>query len=69
MGLLDGKIIFDEKSENINKSNLEKIYVLIWNKKILNLKLDNKDKNFENYLKPQWSWKTLVTIGIFCFCF
>ena len=26
VGLLDGKIIFDEKSENINKSNLEKIY-------------------------------------------
>ncbi len=27
VGLLDGKIIFDEKSENINKSILEKIYV------------------------------------------
>ena len=27
VGLLDGKIIFDEKSENINKTNLEKIYV------------------------------------------
>ena len=27
VGLLDGKIIFDEKSENINKVNLEKIYV------------------------------------------
>ena len=27
VGLLDGKIIFDEKSENINKSNLEKINV------------------------------------------
>ena len=27
VGLLDGKIIFDEKSEKINKSNLEKIYV------------------------------------------
>ena len=27
VGLLDGKIIFDEKSESINKSNLEKIYV------------------------------------------
>ena len=27
VGLLDGKIIFDDKSENINKSNLEKIYV------------------------------------------
>ncbi len=27
VGLLDGKIIFDEKSDNINKANLEKIYV------------------------------------------
>jgi len=27
VGLLDGKIIFNEKSENINKSNLEKIYI------------------------------------------
>ena len=27
VGLLDGKIIFDEKTENINKTNLEKIYV------------------------------------------
>jgi len=36
-------------------------------KKILQLKIDNKDKDFENYLRPQWSWKTLVTIGIFSF--
>src|SRR6056300_1826422 len=27
VGLIDGKIIFDEKSENINKSLLEKIYI------------------------------------------
>ena len=27
VGLIDGKIIFDEKSENINKTILEKIYV------------------------------------------
>ena len=27
IGLLDGKIIFDEKSANINKTNLEKIYI------------------------------------------
>ena len=26
VGLLDGKIVFDEKSNNINKTNLEKIY-------------------------------------------
>ena len=27
VGLMDGKIIFDEKSENINKSRLEKMYI------------------------------------------
>ena len=27
VGLLDGKIIFDEKSNNINKENLEQIYI------------------------------------------
>ncbi|MBC8294733.1 MAG: phosphonate ABC transporter ATP-binding protein [Pelagibacterales bacterium] len=27
VGLFDGKIIFDEKSKNINKTNLEKIYI------------------------------------------
>ena len=36
------------------------------NKNILELKVDNKDKNFENYLKPQWSWKTLISIILFC---
>ena len=36
-------------------------------KNIFELKINNKDKDFENYLRPQWSWKTLVTIGIFCF--
>ena len=36
------------------------------NKKIVELKVDNKDKNFENYLKPQWSWKTLISIVLFC---
>ena len=36
------------------------------NKKIVELKVDNKDKNFEKYLKPQWSWKTLVSIVLFC---
>ena len=38
------------------------------NKKIVELKVDNKDKNFEKYLKPQWSWKTLISIVLFCFC-
>ena len=36
------------------------------NKKIVELKVDNKDKNFENYLKPQWSWKNLIYIDLFC---
>jgi len=36
------------------------------NKKIVELKVDNKDKNFEKYLKPQWSWKTFVSIVLFC---
>jgi len=36
-------------------------------KKILQLKINNKDKDFENYLRPQWSWKTLITIAIFSF--
>ena len=35
------------------------------NKKIVELKVDNKDKNFEKYLKPQWSWKTFVFIILF----
>ena len=34
---------------------------------IIKLKVDNKDKDLETYLKPQWSWKTLTTIGIFSF--
>ena len=36
------------------------------NKKIVELKVDNKDKNLEKYLKPQWSWKTLISIVLFC---
>ena len=35
------------------------------NKNILELKVDNKDKNFEKYLRPQWSWKTLIFIVLF----
>ena len=34
---------------------------------VIKLKVDNEDKNLVTYLKPQWSWKTLVTIGIFFF--
>ena len=35
------------------------------NKNILELKVDNKYKNFEKYLRPQWSWKTFVSIFLF----
>jgi len=35
------------------------------NKNILELKVDNKNKNFEKYLRPQWSWKTFVFIVLF----
>jgi len=34
---------------------------------VIKLKVDNKDKDLGTYLKPQWSWKTLTTIGIFSF--
>ena len=34
---------------------------------VIKLKVDNKDKELATYLKPQWSWKTLTTIGIFSF--
>ncbi|MDA9710606.1 phosphonate ABC transporter, permease protein PhnE [bacterium] len=34
---------------------------------VIKLKVDNKDKDLVTYLKPQWSWKTLTTIGIFSF--
>ena len=37
------------------------------NKNILELKVNNKNKDFESYLKPQWSWKTLVSILLFGF--
>ena len=35
-------------------------------KKILELKVNNKDKDLEGFLKPQWSWKTLISIVLFC---
>ena len=35
-------------------------------KNILELKVDNKNKELESHLKPQWSWKTLVSIFLFC---
>ena len=34
---------------------------------VIKLKVDNKDKDLATYLRPQWSWKTLTTIGIFSF--
>ncbi len=35
-------------------------------KNILELKINNQKKDLENYLKPQWSWKTLISIVLFC---
>ena len=35
-------------------------------KNILELKVNNKNKELESHLKPQWSWKTLVSIVLFC---
>ena len=35
-------------------------------KKILELKINNKNKDLESYLKPQWSWKTFISIIVFC---
>ncbi len=33
----------------------------------IKLKVLNKSKDLATYLKPQWSWKTFATIGIFSF--
>ena len=35
-------------------------------KNILKLKIDNKNKDLEKHLKAQWSWKTLISIFLFC---
>ena len=35
-------------------------------KNILELKFNNRNKELESHLKPQWSWKTLVSIVLFC---
>ena len=36
-------------------------------RKVIKLEVDNKDKDIATYLKPQWSWKTFITIVIFSF--
>jgi ABC-type phosphate/phosphonate transport system permease subunit len=36
-------------------------------KNIIELKIDNKDKEFHKLLKPQWSWKTFISIILFVF--
>ena len=36
-------------------------------RRVIKLKVDNKDKDITTYLKPQWSWKALSTIVIFSF--
>ncbi|MDA7752331.1 phosphonate ABC transporter, permease protein PhnE [Candidatus Pelagibacter sp.] len=35
-------------------------------KNILELKINKKNKDIEHHLKPQWSWKTLIFILLFC---
>ena len=35
-------------------------------KNILELKIDKKNIDLDSHLKPQWSWKTLVSIILFC---
>ena len=35
-------------------------------KNIQELKINNKVKDLEKHLRPQWSWKTLISIVIFC---
>ena len=35
-------------------------------KNILELKFNNRNKELESHLKPQWSWKTFVSIVLFC---
>ncbi len=37
------------------------------NKKILELKVNNNKKDLEKYIKPQWSFKTLISILVFVF--
>jgi len=36
------------------------------NKKFLELKVNNKEKDFEKYIQPQWSFKTFISIVLFC---
>ena len=36
------------------------------NKNIFKLTENNPKENLEKYLRPQWSWKTLVSIVLFC---
>ena len=38
-------------------------------KNILELKINNKNKDLEKHLKPQWSWKTLVSNRFILFYF
>ena len=35
-------------------------------KNVLELKVNNKNKDLESHLKPQWSWKTFIFIVLFC---
>ena len=68
VGLIDGKVIFDEKSTDINNKLFRKNILIIMNKKTLELKVNNKEKNFEKYLKPQWSLQNTYFYNIILFC-
>ena len=35
-------------------------------KNIFEIKINNKGKDFENYLRPQWSWKTFTSVVLLC---
>lgn len=35
-------------------------------KNIIELKVDNSEKDLETFLKPQWSWKTFISVVLFC---
>ena len=35
-------------------------------KNIIELKVDNREKDLETFLKPQWSWKTFISVVLFC---
>ena len=62
-GLLEGQIIFDQNSSNIEKKVSKKsIDYKMSKNNILKLEINNKTKHLEKYLRPQWTWKTYTFI-------